>query len=145
VRLRKESGKALLETLHQRSLAVCVLNNGSAKPGGKMKSTFSMNRSINCVQRYLNLILYLSTMAMKGDTAKEEDAAAAISTLNNLTSVVRDFSVVAADSNDGWDNFEFGMDIRNRLRKEGKRDLFQALMACLRGFIWRSTGPKTPA
>jgi hypothetical protein len=104
-----------------------------------------MNRSINYVQRDLNLILYLSTMAMKGDTAKEEDAAAAISTLNNLTSVVRDFSVVAADSNDGWDNFEFGMDIRNRLRKEGKRDLFQALMACLRGFIWWSTGPKTPA
>jgi hypothetical protein len=45
------------------------------------------------------LILYLSTIAMKGDTANEDEAAAAISTLNSLTRVVRDFSVVAADSN----------------------------------------------
>lgn len=41
----------------------------------------------------------LSTIAMKGDTANEEDAAAAISTLNNLNSVVRDFSVLATDGN----------------------------------------------
>jgi hypothetical protein len=47
------------------------------------------------------IILYLSTIAMKGDTANDDDPAATISTLNSFINVERDFSVVAADSNDG--------------------------------------------
>lgn len=55
-----------------------------------------------CTRGVLPLVfsmMDLSTIAMKGDTANEDEAAAAISTLNSLTRVVRDFSVVAADSN----------------------------------------------
>ena len=63
---------------------------------------------------------------MKGDTANDDDPAATISTLNSFINVERDFSVVAADSNGGWDNFDCGMAIGN-CKREQKVSLLQAL------------------
>jgi len=91
----------------------------------------------------------LSTIAIKGDTTKDEEAAAAISMLKSLTNVVREFSVVAADSNGCWDNLECGMAILCEVEKKvEKRPLSGSERSCLlEGFIWtrRSTGPETPA
>lgn len=56
-------------------------------------------------------------MAMKGDTANDDDPAATISTLNSFIKVEREFCVVAAESNDGGDNFDCGMAIGNCKRR----------------------------
>lgn len=83
-----------------------------------------------------NKLAYLSTIAINGDTANDDDAAAAISMPKSLTRVVNDsdFSV-AIDSNGCWDKLEWAMAIW-----EGRVSDKKKKQCCLLFFARRCRG-----